>query len=672
MSANPYVTIKMQPDKTYTRPDSRSLVRCYKTGSSKVESICHHSGRFLSKEAEVTPAFYQDSSLEFVPMLLGKEAEGAHSKGFQHFMPFSPLKILIVPGTILLLWGVIWLSTAISYISQVQLFDRLLYLLRSSSSSEMMIFASPLITAFWVKTIIPIVLVVVGLYLTVIGINKARIFRFASMKQSKSLGYIPLNGKFYTIVITEDIDIKMELSPDRDVYIQEHNGKGEISLKAYLTGKEIEASRKSFHNKAKQYGFDKINKFRLGWIAVDRSPYINPNLGQTALCMEQDIPPLKNQDGARWYEAVSHTYQILAEGIQPVPDKYQVEIDTPREMYRSPIWIRPVLENLSGGHTLRIEFDIPDEFIHLHNWQSQEENSYASGVEFVQALARAKLKWLNIQVDQNSFSDFDFAEFPVLHSRGRVSANRDKVQWQNLPISHLLDEKYQQHPEYPLKVTFSRPVTDIKGPIKITFSLVVEASVSGIRFNPSHFWLPNGRSITTTQRGLTVKPTTNLTGSLLIQPNIFAFPLEKTSTKVISSGLGVPITSKVITEIIKELEDKYQIYIKSASKSPSTLEVEDGKPYQKRIWNIVGRYYTENRQPVDVHLMLLSQSFLNDVADTTIWGNVTCRILQMSYNINMEKKIKDKAENIEANISKILKSKRDTSEQYQPVTRILG
>jgi hypothetical protein len=668
MAAETYIYANyVVPDEVRSLSHARSQVRCYQTDSTDVVGVCHHSGVFLSSAAEAKPAFYQDHSLEFASLLPRAEVRGAHSEAYKHYLPFSPLKVLIAPGITALVIGLIGVLAFLSSIAGSSVLPRVIRSFELLSNSEALRLVSPLVTSFWSRNILAVVLIAVGLCLSIIGFDKQRLFRFASMQQSAALGYIPLLGESYRVSIIENFNIDMRLSPNGDGYIQSAGGDGRVSFQIYLAGEEIKKARESYRKKGEKYDFEAIDNFRLGWIAVQSSPYVKEDLGGRALCLEAS---LEDQEEAIWHEAISHEYHILPEAIITSVNVSNDDTDVPEEINRMPLWVRPVLDDLSGGHSLRLEFDVYDKSDYLRSWRYTGLDPEKLSNTFLQALSRSTLRYLSLKVEPNAFPEL---VYPIAESRGRISANRDEVQWRDRSIAHLLGaDTYSE--DYPLRVTFAAPLTELQAPIVVSFELLIKAAISGVSVDPDHFWLPSGHK--SPVRVPIVSPTTCLRGTLTVEPGLFTFQREETSLKVISRRSGVPITSQVITRLVQTLEKDHQVYVKSVVKSAPAIEAQGEQAYQKRSWNIFGLFYTNDKQPIDVYVLLLSRTPLT-VSDqiatiTSTWGNITCRALQMSKGMGIREEITAKAISLKDSITEVIQPETIATRHLEPVTRILA
>ncbi len=622
MSPQPYVIFDYETPPVNPLPDVKNEVYCYKTGRTDVSAVCHHSGRFLSSASEVKPNIFQDHSLEFAGILQGKEAKGAHSKDYAHFLPYSPLKVLIVPGIILSIWGGWLLLNVLPKILSLGILSRGFQIFSALPFTEALTLTGLLMSSSLGALLLPLLTLTIGLLFLVVGYNQYRIFRQISM--SRPLDALPLLSEYYNVTINEQIHLPMTLSPSGKPYLDKQaiKGEGKIALEIFMDGQEIEETRQAYRDKGEKYGFRPIDDFNLGWLYVKPSPYTKFRSNQHLLNMRQYIPPLENPETTNWFTAATYNYSIA-------PDIFFTQPPITDKLGRALLWLKPLLKQYSAGHILQLEFEVLDLPDDSKNSVTSSETTLVNRA-FLEKLKDGRLEYIEIKVEERPFPSS--TDFPIEESRGRISLERNVVRWQNVLLVDVLANRHDYNPNNnPLTVTFSEPLTRLKpeAPLQISFKLVVnDASISGVEVDPDHFWLPNGHSAKNTRRNFTTVYNTELIGELIIHPEMLAFEQEITATKSIKKASGIPLTSEVITNLVQELEEDADTHIKSVVKSTPVIEAENNLAYQKRSWNISGRVYTRHNHPLDFYILLVSRAPLLE-GETMTWGNVTYRCLQV-------------------------------------------
>lgn len=663
----------VKPDNETNLSQPLKHVRCYQTSTPKVTNVCHHCGRFLSLASDVKPRIYQNHTLELTPMLRAQEAQAVHCKTHAHYLPYSPLKILIIPGLLLMSGSgyLLWRVFLRAY--DLGVGDRTIRAFEQLSFLEALVSILPLVSATWAASFVGASLFIMGLLLLTIGLNQYRIFRARAM--SRSLAAIPLIGEAYNISITEKMQLNMAISPNGDNYIQEAKGEGSISLHVYLTGDEIENARDLYRKKGQKYKFSDIDndndndndEFDLGRVSVTASPYVDSDFGQQTY-LKQRIPS-KDSESRAWYEAICHKYKISPEAIY-------IRTDVPKKVKRALLWVRPVLEEFKGGHILRLEFDIHNNDNHdMQDWRYDDPDEDVVRNPILNALSNSTLQTLSLKVNTDDLPFPNTSDPPIVESWGRVSRKRDRVEWRDIAVADLLEHTqstdYEALTRYPLRVVFSRPLTELKTHLEISFKLLVDTAISGTDIKPSHFWLPNGQVFNSTDSDF-IKRETHLSGTLTVTPVSFAYQHETTTPETIASAPGIPLTSGVINNLVAKLEQKHQIYVKSVIKSTPITESQDKFVYQKRSWNILGRFYTQHNHPVDVYVLLISRTPLGAVGKTIIWGNVTCRALQMDKGKDISAEMAGRCKKLREDLQKTLQPEEILPQWQTVVPRVLG
>lgn len=117
----PFVIVdNKNPDEIKEIPTSKGIIRCYETDSFEVTNVCHHCGRFLSRDSEKKPDFLlQKHSVELWGIVKGIKWHTSHCKTHAHHLPYAPLKILIFPGFIITMVGIGLLFRVISTATQL-------------------------------------------------------------------------------------------------------------------------------------------------------------------------------------------------------------------------------------------------------------------------------------------------------------------------------------------------------------------------------------------------------------------------------------------------------------------------------------------------------------------------------------------------------------------------
>lgn len=670
MSPQPHVIFEYKTPPIKPMPDVKNEVYCYKTGQTPVTAVCHHSGRFLSSASEVRPNVFQDHSLEFAGILSGNEAKGAHSKNHAHFLPYSPLKVLIIPGSVLAIWGIWLLINVFPKVLSLGILGRGLKVFQEWAFQDALALISPLMYASFEVMLLPLILTIIGLFLFIVGVNQYQIFTKISM--SRPLDALPLLSDYYNVVINEQIHLSMMLSPVGQPYLEKQaiRGEGKIALEIFMDGQEIERIRQAYQEKGKKYGFESIDDFNLGWLYVKPSPYTQFCSEQHLFNMRQHIPPLENTETTNWYTAATYDYTID-------PDIFFTKTPITDKMGRALLWVRPLLKQYSAGHILQLEFEIIDAI------DNKNDDGYESTLvdhAFLEKLKDGKLEYIEIQVKEHPFPGS--TDFPVKESRGRISVERNSVRWQNIPLVNVLANR----PNYsfdnnPLVVTFSQPLTRLKSdsPLEISFKITVAgASISGVEIDPDYFWLPNGRSAKNTQRNFTTVYNTELIGRLSIQPEILAYEKEITSTIPIDKAPGVPLTSAMITVLVNELEVDASTHIKSIVKSTPVTEVENNLAYQKQSWDISGRVYTKHNHPLDFHIFLINRTPLAE-GESIVWGSVAYRCLQIERKtestlaeVSLEQEVKGRSQALHQLLKQRLQSGDVPADWQTVVSRTLS
>lgn len=675
MTAKAYTVFNdIKPEEETLLPDTHSKVSCYKTDSFKVISVCHHCGRFLSGKSEFEPAIYQDSSLELAGILRGSDAKATHCQTHAHFLPYSPLKVLILPGILVSIFGGSWLFRLFSQMLGLGAIERIRRAFELLPLNEVWTFISSLLSTMWAVTLVPLSILMFGLLLIAVGWHQYRVFYARSM--SRPVDAIPLLSEFYNVSVTEKAELEMTLSATETPQLKMTKGQGNIALEAYLRNEDIEKAREAYIKKGEKYDFPSNSEFNLGWLSVDWSPYTQRQSDQQILAMRRSFDQMMDTKIADWYTIARYNYEI-------VPEAIYTRGGIPGTMTRTLLWIRPTVKQLSGGHTLQLEFDILSDREYLRDWRYQSLEDDLVADDFWQNLSQARLEYVKIEVGKYPFPDSP--EKPILKSRGRLSIANNIVQWQNIRLKDVLtgdpqeenQKNYSQ--DYPLTITFARPLTELQTPIKIDFCLSIEtASLSGIKVKPKHFWFPNGHSAETGKQNFSVEYKTEIQGNLMVYPNVFAFQQEKTASEVIPRKRGIPLTSEVMTKLTKKLEDNRQIHIKSVTRSTPMAESENGLAYQRVSWNILGRVYSQNNHPINIYILLVSRTPLVE-GETTNWGNITYRCLQINQGSNcqderdsLQDEIKGRCQSLSETLQEILHPK-DAPPDWQTVApRILG
>ncbi|MCB0209260.1 MAG: hypothetical protein KDJ52_08015 [Anaerolineae bacterium] len=664
----------IKPEEESLLSDDHSKVSCYKTDSFKVTNICHHCGRFLSRKSEFGSAIYQDPSLELARILRGGNAKAAHCQTHAHFLPYSPRKVLILPGVLVSIFGGGWLFVLLRQMFDLGAIERIRRGFELLPLNEAWIFLSPLLSTMWAVTLVPFSILVLGLFLIAVGWYQHWVFYTRSM--SRPVDAIPLLSEFYNVSVTEKVELEMILSATEPPQLKMTKGHGDIALETFLRNEDIQKVREAYTKKGKKYGFSSSNEFNLGWLSVDWSPYAQHQSDQQVLAMKRSFDQIMDTKIADWYTIARYNYEIIPEAIF-------TRGNIPGAMTRALLWVRPTVKNLSGGHTLQLEFDVLSDREYLRDWRYQPLEDDVVANDFWQNLTQARLEYVKIEVDKYPFANS--TEKPILKSRGRLSTDNNMVQWQNIRLKDILTGNSQEisqknySRDYPLTITFARPLTEFQTPIKVDFCLSIEtASLSGVKVEPKHFWFPNGHSAETGKQSFSVEYKTQIQGNLIINPNIFAFQLERTASDVIPRKKGIPLTSEVMTKLTKKLEDNKQIHIKSVTRSTPMAESENDLAYQRVSWNILGRVYSQNNHPIDVYILLVSRTPLVE-GETTNWGNVTYRCLHINQGSNyqdkgdsLQKEIDGRCQSLSKTLQKILHPK-DAPPDWQTVTsRILG
>ena len=289
MSTQPFVILDHGKSAEKLLDDVENKVRCYETDTFEVTNVCHHTGRYLSNLSEVKPNLLQDHSLEFAGLLKGHEAHAAHSRSFAHFLPFSPLKVLVIPGAILTVWGTVLLLNILPKILAQGIVSRTIQAFQTFPIDEAFGAIAPLVAVNWAVWLWPMILLLIGLLLLIIGANVWRIFYKISM--SRPLDALPLISDYYNVLVNEKIHIPMTLNSDGNAFVNlgDVTGDGNVALEIYLDGHEVERIREAYRKKGEKFGFGPNNDFNLGWLYVKPSPYTQFNSDQNLLAIRLRI-----------------------------------------------------------------------------------------------------------------------------------------------------------------------------------------------------------------------------------------------------------------------------------------------------------------------------------------------------------------------------------------------
>ena len=204
---------------------------------------------------------------------------------------------------------------------------------------------------------------------------------------------------------------------------------------------------------------------------------------------------------------------------------------------------------------------------------------------------KSVLKLLVLRVCKESVTDL------VADMNGRFRPETADIIWRDWQI--LGDEHDKP------TVTFTRPISEIDSCLEVEFEVLVKANLFGVEIKPDHIWLPNGKTIGSSEPACELSHSTLFRGKAKIATTIFPYVFELTDKSSPILIQDIMLSRPLIRQIVESLES-HGIYVKSVVQKEHAIELSN-LPVKKYTWDIVGRYYIQ-LSPIDVHLYISDNS----------------------------------------------------------------
>jgi len=428
-------------------------------------------------------------------------------------------------------------------------------------------------------------------------------------KQGPTPPFIPIIPENYRVLAEELINVSLTATwPAPRFVLRPNSGGVEVKVKFDQTGEQ--RTHRAFVQKWGTSG-----PLNPGYIALDLPSGTIAEMGPKNEIVKRDpwnlmIPTRDHfSDPGNGASIMRQSYALTGDLLQDTPDKARKEY---------PLWILPVLKPLSAGCTLVILFKFNPPWS-KHAWN---------------------LRYLcSDEIHPDIFAENE-AVFPVQEVINGSTDRKDmRVYWKNWPVS----ERTLRWPT----ITFTKPVTELRRPLKLKFVLETDVLISGFYVDATRIWLPTGQPA---QASAVVEQyKSSIEGQLSIHPEFFAYNLEivtEPQTNVVDVATFKP---HLFSDILRQLSDKNSLNVYSVIQSTPLIS-----PQQDIVvnqWDVWGRHYVDF-YPIDLHLTITSKRHIKE-SNTQVRFDVICRVLgncQVKSLSKTTQAVQERAEILSENI----------------------
>lgn len=592
-----------------TRVEDRrhSAIQCYACGSSEVEAVCHHCGRFLCAKHVARPRFYEEPSWEFKGMVGSSQwPKSAHCEDDSHFV-FAYRRILLAPA--LLGFAVVvcpFMRVVTNLINFVwRFFHQLVpysvwvcWCVIAWNQGERRLILDVIFELLH-PPIILFILTAATLAMAIMGYRlhvKKGIPNLENHPKHPPMSDIPQPPSRYSVETIETLNVEVILSSAKHKHIDIRSATGRIDIQVELDHR-VQQCLEVYRERARRYNWkpQRAVGWNLGFIALDMPnnvswlPRFSPQGRANNLIplnrSHREIPEMVEEGQRQWVRLVEQDYLMKRESL------HFGQASKRRAILR----VIPVLQPMSAARTVVFLFSLPESLAD-GNWI---------------------LRNLTLHLPPEAF-EAGQVDFPVRETNGVPDQSNWRVSWSRWQLTNKLKALDYPH------VTFTSPISRLRSPLKLEFELEGDRLISPLNV-ADHIWLPTGTAVE--PQAILEQHKCTLCGVIKVDPLFFSYQSEHATSR--SQRLPVAITPNLLRDLLDRLsEGDPDIIVHTVAQNTPLVTAQEG--FNSIGWDIFGRYYA-HIYPIDVHLFLSSRLPLdrngqdNGELETTV--SLTCRAL---------------------------------------------
>ena len=542
---------------TYVERDGRSAVHSHQKGySDRVQAICHHSGRYLTRgETNPTRRLFLREQHDFpgLPKLDRAFAKAAHSFQHEHWIWSRPAikgTALILSGVVVLLWAVL------------------------TAELRDFVTGGVWVTFYWIWLVLAIVgsIALIG-YGLILALRREKIFHKRAEGLSPAIPDFPVKCA-YEVQIHESVEARMGNTAAYPDIVEEQNGRITAAIIP------IQNDLETFDQYREQYRNPNGKYAAAGAIALG---------GLDGIELSGDNIDFDHRFILR-APASNLTFDEKRETYKSFPIRSDYTL-TPSILYRDyagmkqfPLQCEPKVAH-DDSRTLELAF----------TWQLPADQPPNDNLRIV--LEACVL---------DSMSD-DRLKPVTAVKHGRYDPDAEKVIWRNLAFQKKGQDKWGLS----LYVTFEYPILNCLELISGAYTIKMNGLVSNIDVSYDHIW---------TAWGLKAKPNdciihkkATLHGQLQVNPQLLSQEHEHvTDTEPIVCQQ--PPNEDMVRKIIHILQDE-GFELQRVAQAPPHLHPTGRLDAKLQYWDIVGRHYDrETLDAIDVHVVIAGREQVSSLS----------------------------------------------------------
>lgn len=556
-------------------PSNWRTIKCYRCYGYDVDSICHHTGKFLCRKCsrKSSTRFFTDNVFAYLKPLKSQLKQAAHSPEFIHHDQFTSLIWILGISTVafIILFGV-WLS-----------FN-------------------------WLQIVVTpryIGLYGIGVFIG-IWVGKLILDRYLPNNVTYPFG-LPLFAKI-NVELKERVEADFNIT-DGPYLVLSPVARGVIQVTMGVTPDDLARYESAPLPRGASNG--NILKFHAGFVALEtlkNVEFIRPvghrknNL--LILTKEVDLESFKTRcrEGKSFELAEPYWIQTDALKIGPPHDK------------EFPLSIKTRLEN--GNRRLRIMLEAPRELIIEYPQSNRAKNR--KGKQGLKGRPILKSLTLHIPTDCE-----------VENSSGHFDRQTRTVTWQNKAIDvspvfsvviefqQALGKKTKFKGEYSIVINnwtisqmhIAQDVT-AQGKPFIRLANGLRSSTNDDNSKEQERLIPTVRHSTTIEGKLCLNTDYLLSQQVQTVSNLFAEADERAEMSGKEKLMVMP-NHEVINVLIEALTSE-KVFIKQVTETHGPIKETDTGSHQTRYWEITGKYYLDTLHPADLHLVIVGEGPLRN------------------------------------------------------------